>query len=105
VLNSDRIAVMVEIVRFCELSRDMVQIMNKMSLNNIYAEAYLAILTQQKLLLHEDGKYETTDRGRQFLSTYDQLEKIIVIPASPVKEMRVFLSSSASQTPDLVSRL
>jgi hypothetical protein len=79
--------------------------MYKGNLSFVQTNAYLSLLISQKLLLHEDGKYETTDRGRQFLSTYDQLEKIIGIPASPVKEMRVFLSSSASQTPDLVSRL
>ena len=74
--NSDRITIMVEIVRFCELSRDKVRIMNKMSLNNVYAEAYLAMLTQQKLLMQNDGKYLKTEQGHRFLSVYDRVTRV-----------------------------
>jgi len=63
---------MVEIVRFCELLRDKVRIMNKMSLNDVYAEAYLTILTQQKLLRQNNGKYLKTEQGRRFLTVHDR---------------------------------
>jgi len=49
--------------------------------------AYLSMLISQKLLLHKDDRYETTDRGRQFLSGYNQIEKILNLPASPVREI------------------
>jgi predicted transcriptional regulator len=68
---------MVEIVRFCELSRDKVQIMNKMSLNNIYAEAYLAILTQQKLLMQNNNKYLRTEQGHRFLTVNDRFTRVV----------------------------
>jgi len=65
----------------------------------------LSLLISQKLLLQKDGRYETTNRGRQFLSAYDQLEKIIGMPALPATEIRVFSSSSASQTSDIMNLL
>jgi len=73
--NSDRIAIMVEIVRFCELSRDKVRIMNRMSLNDVYAEAYLTILTQQNLLMQNNGKYLKTEQGHRFLSVHERVTR------------------------------
>ena len=70
--KSDRIDLMVEIVRFCEPSRDKIRIMNKMSLNDVYTEAYLAILTRQKLLTQNDGKYLKTEEGKHFLAVHDK---------------------------------
>jgi predicted transcriptional regulator len=68
---------LVEIVRFCEPSRDKARIMNKWNLNDVQVEAYLVILAQQKLLKQNDGQYVTTERGHQFLASHDQLNRII----------------------------
>lgn len=68
---------MVEIVRFCELPRDKVRIMNKMSLNNVYVEAYLAILIQQKLLTQNNGKYLKTEQGQRFLTVRDRVTRVV----------------------------
>jgi len=38
------------------------------------------------LLSQENGKYETTDKGRQFISAYNQLGKIIGMPPVACKD-------------------
>jgi predicted transcriptional regulator len=76
-MSNDRVAIMVEIVRFCELSRDKARIINSLSLNSVQAEAYLAILTQRKLLAENKNKYQTTEHGQSFLTTSQRLNRII----------------------------
>jgi len=38
------------IIRFCETSKDKGRIMNKLGLNDVQAESYLTILTNQSML-------------------------------------------------------
>jgi len=36
----------------------------------------LAMLTQQKLLMQNDGKYLKTEQGHRFLSVYDRVTRV-----------------------------
>jgi len=51
--------------------------MNKISVNNVRAEAYLAILTQQKLLTQNNGEYLKTEQGQHFLTVRDKVTKVV----------------------------
>ena len=51
--------------------------MNKISVNNVRAEAYLAILTQQKLLTQNNGKYLKTKQGQRFLTVRDGVTRVV----------------------------
>ena len=75
--DSDKIMIMVEIVRFCESLRHKGQIMNRIILNNVHAESYLSILTQQRLLMKNNGKYLRTKQGEDFLIVHDMFKKMI----------------------------
>jgi predicted transcriptional regulator len=73
---NERTFLMVEIIRFCGLSRDETRIRNRFSLNSVQAEAYLSILKQQKMLMQNNGKYEITERGISFLTSCDKINGI-----------------------------
>ena len=70
-MMNERTLLMVEIIRFCGLSRD--ETRNRFSLNSVQAEAYLSILKQQKMLMQNNGKYEITERGISFLTSCDKI--------------------------------
>jgi hypothetical protein len=55
--------------------------MYRSNLSFAQTKAYLNLLILQKLLSHEDTTYQTTDKGLQFLMTYNQLSKIIGMPS------------------------
>ena len=50
--------------------------MNRLSLNDVQAESYLTILTRQKMIMQNNGKYVATGTGKNYLSSYDRLRKI-----------------------------
>lgn len=66
------------IIRFCETPKDKERIMHRLGLNSVQAESYLAILTKQSLLTHNDGKYVITTNGQGYVSSYDRIRKIKV---------------------------
>lgn len=76
-LNS-RLGIVSNIIRFCETSKDKGRIMNKLGLNDVLTDSYLAILTQQSMLMQDNGKYVVTIKGQGYLSSYDKLRKIEV---------------------------
>lgn len=73
-----RLGIVSNIIRFCETSKDKGRIKNKLGLNDVLTESYLAILTQQSMLLQDNGKYVVTIKGRGYLSSYEKLRKIEV---------------------------
>jgi predicted transcriptional regulator len=73
---ADRLGLVSHIIRFCETSKDKGRIMNRLGLNDVQAESYLAILTQQSMLMQNNGKYVSTMKGQGYLSSYDRLRKI-----------------------------
>jgi predicted transcriptional regulator len=64
------------IVRFCEKPKDKSRIMNKLGLNDVQAESYLAILTRQSMLMQNKGKYIVTTKGQSYISSFDRIRKI-----------------------------
>ena len=64
------------IIRFCETPEDKSRIMNRLGLNDVQAESYLAILMKQSMLMQNNGKYVTTMKGQGHLSSYERTIKI-----------------------------
>ena len=64
------------IIRFCETSKDKSRIMNRLSLNDVQAESYLAILTGQSMIIQNNDKYVATVKGQGYLASYDRIRKI-----------------------------
>jgi len=69
-----------EIMQNCLLPRGKTYIMYRGNMSFAQTNAYLSLLTSQGLLFKENGKYATTGKGRQFISAYNELGKIIGIP-------------------------
>jgi len=65
----------------CLLPRSKTHLIHKGNLSFAQINDYLSLLTSLELLSQQNGKYETTDRGREFISAYNHLDKIIGIPA------------------------
>jgi predicted transcriptional regulator len=64
------------IIHFCETPKNKDRIMDRLGLNNVLAESYLAILTAQSMLVQINGKYVITMKGIGYLSSYDRVRKI-----------------------------
>jgi len=75
-MSSNRLGIVSHIIRFCETPKDKGKIMNRLSLNDVQAESYLAILKQQRMLMEDNGKYSVTLKGEGYLYSYDRLRKI-----------------------------
>jgi predicted transcriptional regulator len=65
------------IIRFCETSKDKERIMNRLGLNDVQAESYLTILTQQSMIMQNNAKYVTTTKGQDYLASCERLRKIV----------------------------
>jgi predicted transcriptional regulator len=64
------------IVRFCEKPKNKSRIMNRLGLNDVQAESYLAILTRQSMLMQNKDKYIVTTKGQSYISSFDRIRKI-----------------------------
>ena len=73
---SGMLGIVPHIIRFCETSKDKGRIMYKLGLNDVQAESYLTILTNQSMLVQNDNKYITTMKGQGYLASYDRIRKI-----------------------------
>ena len=76
----------------CLLPRGKTRIMCKVNLNFAQANVYLSQLTSLGLLSKDADKYATTDKGRQFMTAYHNLGKIIGMPEPLLTEMKVLNS-------------
>ena len=50
--------------------------MNRLGLNDVQAESYLAILTEQSMIIQNNDKYVATVKGQGYLASYDRIRKI-----------------------------
>jgi len=89
-VNRARFEIIADILQACLLPRGKTRILCKVKLNSSQANEYLTELISLGLLSRADGKYVTTDKGRQFLSVYSYLGEIIGIPALPLPAMKTF---------------
>jgi predicted transcriptional regulator len=88
-MRRSRFEIVADIIQACLLPRGKTRVMCKVRLNFTQANAYLSQLTSLGLLSKENGKYKTTDKGRQFISAYNYLGEIIGIPAPSLTGMKV----------------
>ena len=70
------LGIMVDIIRFCRTTKDKDKIVTRLSLNDVQTASYLAILTRQSMISHNDGDYVVTEKGQSYLSSYDRFRKI-----------------------------
>ena len=73
---SSILGIVPHIIRFCETSKDKGRIMNKLGLNDVQAESYLTILTNQSMLTQNNDKYTTTIKGQGYLDPTIESEKL-----------------------------
>jgi len=73
---SGMLEIVPHIIRFCETSKDKSRIMNRLGLNDVQAESYLAILTEQSMIIQNNNKYVATVKGQGYLASYDRIRKI-----------------------------
>jgi predicted transcriptional regulator len=64
------------IIRFCETPKNKGRIMNRLGLNDVAVESYIAILTAQSMLMQNNGKYIITTKGLGYLYSSDRTRKI-----------------------------
>jgi predicted transcriptional regulator len=93
-MNRSRYEIIASIMQDCLSPRGKTHIMYKNSLSFAQANAYLSLLIRLGLLTQENSKYETTDKGRQYITAYNNLGKIMGLPAPSVTGMSVFSSYS-----------
>ena len=89
-LNRSRFEIIADVLQACLLPRGKTRILRKVKLNSSQANEYLTQLASLGLLSRAEGRYETTEKGREFLSAYSYLGEIIGIPAVPLSAMKVF---------------
>jgi predicted transcriptional regulator len=75
-VSTDSLGTLAHIVRFCETPKDKDRIMNRLGLNEVQAESYLTILTRQRMIMQNNGKFVITGTGQSYLHSYDRLKRI-----------------------------
>ena len=93
-MNRSKYEIIACIVQNCLSPRGKTHIMYKSSLSFAQANAYLNLLISLRLLTQENGKYVTTDKGRQFISAYNNLGKIMGLPAPSITRISVLSNNS-----------
>jgi predicted transcriptional regulator len=88
-MRRSRFEIVADIMQACLLPRGKTRIMCKVKLNFTQANDYLGQLTSLGLLSQENGKYKTTDKGRQFISAYNHLSEVVGIPPPSRTRMKV----------------
>jgi predicted transcriptional regulator len=87
-MRRSKLEIVAAIMQVCLVPRGKTRIMSKVRLNFTQANDYLSHLTSLGLLSQKNGKYKTTDKGRQFISTYNHLGEIIGIPQALLTGMK-----------------
>jgi len=94
-ISTDSLRIMAHIIRFCETSKDKDRITNRLGLNDVQAESYLTILTRQRMIMQNNGKYVTTLTGQSYLNSHDKLGKIRFYPEKTKLNVRVVNNEEA----------
>jgi predicted transcriptional regulator len=87
-MRRSKLEIVADILQVCLVPRGKTRIMCKARLNFTHATDYLSNLTSLGLLSQKNGKYKTTDKGRQFISTYNHLGEIIGISRQSLAGMK-----------------
>lgn len=89
-MNRSKHEIMAGIVQNCLSPRGKTHIMYKNGLSFAQVNTYLNLLISLGLLTKENGKYKTSDKGRQFIAAYNNLSKIMGLPAPSITGIKVF---------------
>jgi len=89
-MRRSKLEIVADILQACLVPRGKTRIMCKVRLNFTHATDYLSHLTSIGLLSQKNGKYKTTDKGRQFISSYNHLGEIIGISRPSLTGMKAF---------------
>jgi predicted transcriptional regulator len=76
-MKRSRFEIMAEIVQVCFVPQGKTRIVCKVKLNFMRVNAYLSELASLGLLSKVYGKYEATEKGRQFMSAYNDIGRVI----------------------------
>ena len=87
-MKRSRFEIIAGIMQACLVPRGKTRVMCKVKLNFTQANEYLDHLTSLGLLSKEKGKYTTTEKGRQFITAYNQLGEIIGVPLPSLTGMQ-----------------
>jgi predicted transcriptional regulator len=87
-MRRSKLEIVADILQVCLVPRGKTRIMCNARLNFTHATDYLRQLTSLGLLSQKNGKYKTTDKGRQFISAYNHLGEIIGIRPSSLAGMK-----------------
>ena len=81
----DRVEIMAEILCLCSKPQSKTRIMYGTNLSWKMLQHYLAYMQEHKLLeiKNTSTKYTTTNRGREFVSKWNELKKLFEAPIPP----------------------
>ena len=98
-MRRSKFEIVAGIMQACLVPRGKTRIMCKVKLNFTQANDYLDQLTSLGLLSCMKGKYVTTEKGRQFISAYNQLGEIIGAPLPSLTGMQALHSFGSGNRP------
>jgi predicted transcriptional regulator len=93
-MNRSRYEIIASIMQDCLSPRGKTHIMYKNSLSFAQANAYLNLLIQLGLLTQENSKYETTDKGRQYITAYNNLGRVMGLPTPSITKISALSNNS-----------
>lgn len=102
-MKRSKLEIMACVLQYCLVPRSKTQIMFKGNLSFSQENTYLDLLTSRQLLSQNNGKYRITDKGLKFLSTYDQLDRMLNAGDLQIGE-KTALSIPSSISKTLTSR-
>jgi predicted transcriptional regulator len=72
-----RLEIIADILLFCEQHKAKTSIMYNTNLNYAQLQIHLSYLNSLGMLMHEQGRYFTTDKGYRFLELFAELQDIL----------------------------
>ncbi len=76
-MRRSREKILAEILEVCLEGARKTRIVYQVNLNFQVASQYLETLIKQDLIKMSDGKYKTTEKGKQFLNSYQDIQNLI----------------------------
>jgi len=72
-----RLEIIAEILLFCDRQKAKTNIMYNTNLNYSQLQSHLGYLTSLGMLMREEGRYLTTEKGYRFLELFAELQDIL----------------------------
>ncbi len=88
-MRRSRGEIVAQILQHCITPELKSHIMVRAKLNLSLANTYLGALTAKGLLLKENSRFKVTDKGLEFLLSYNKIEKMLQIDNSRIEKKNV----------------